>query len=164
MPPATTVWSGHMIMRIRILGAAAAIALLSGAALAQAPKQQAQSQTEPQPQAQPQQPVVWERMQRMQLEAEYAGPLKDTTIQRWRDPFGDVVCYLYIPFTAQHSPPTPNGYVQYGSNTIGSISCLPELHPTAVAAKPAAAKSAAAKPPAPASPPRPPASESPRQP
>lgn len=142
-------------MTIRIMGTAAAIALLSVAAFAQAP----QPQQQPPQQTQPQQtqPVVWERMPRMQLEAEYAGPLKDTTIQRWRDPAGDVVCYLFIPFTAQHSPPTPTGYVQYGSNTIGSISCLPVLRPPVVAAKPPAT---AAK----ATPPRAPANESPRQP
>lgn len=126
-----------MVMTIRIVGTAAAIALLSVAALAQAPKQQTQ---QPQAQPQPQQPVLWERMPRMHLEAEYAGPLKDTTIQRWADPFGDVVCYLYVPFTAQHSPPTASGYVQYGPNTIGSISCLPVLHSPAVATKPPAPK------------------------
>ena len=69
----------------------------------------------------------------MQLEAEYAGPMKDTAIQRWRDPSSDVVCYLYIPFTAQHSPPTATGYVQYGANSIGNMSCLPS-RPVAVVA------------------------------
>ena len=66
--------------------------------------------------------MTWDRMPRMQLEANYAGPMKDTTILRWRDPGLNVVCYLYLPFTAQHSPPTATGYVQYGSNIIGTIS------------------------------------------
>jgi len=128
-----------------LIAAGAALLLLSAAALAQAPKpQQPQNEIErrggtflgqPQPQQQQQQPVTWERMPRMQLEAEYAGPMKDTTVQRWRDPTLNVVCYLYLPFTAQHSPPTATGYVQYGANTIGSISCLPII-PPAVASAP----------------------------
>src|SRR5262249_45921228 len=120
--------------------------LLAGAAAAQSPP--AQQQQQPQPQPQQQQPVVWERMPRMQLEAEFAGPLKDTTIQRWRDPSGDAVCYLYLPFTAQHSPPTATGYVQYGANTIGAISCVPGRPPAVASAppppKPGAAPAAAA--------------------
>ena len=96
--------------------------------------------------------MIWERLPRMQLEAVYAGPLKDTTIQRWRDPVGEVVCYLYIPFTAQHSPPTPSGYVQYGPNSIGAISCVPGR----------AAVAAAAPKPAPAPKSSPPRTETPR--
>ena len=118
----------------------------------QPPQQHAQQQAPaPAPQAQPPQPptapqpVTWERMPRMQLEAEYAGPMKDTTIQRWRDPGGEAVCYLYVPFTAQHSPPTASGYVQYGPNTIGSISCV-YARPAAVAAAPKPAAPAAQKP------------------
>lgn len=117
-----------------IVAAGAALTLLSVVALAQAPNQQQieneierrgagfLAQHEPQGQ-----PATWERMPHMQLEAEYAGPMKDTTIQRWRDPGLNVVCYLYLPFTAQHSPPTATGYVLYGPNTIGSISCVPVL-------------------------------------
>jgi hypothetical protein len=138
--------------------AGAALTLLSGAALAQGPQPKQPAPQQAAPQAQPQQAapqVVWERMPHMQLEAEYAGPMKDTAIQRWRDPAGDTVCYLYIPFTAQHSPPTPSGYVQYGANTIGSISCV-EVHPPTVAAAPAKARApaAAAKAKAPAPAPR----------
>jgi hypothetical protein len=145
-----------MSASVRIIGLGTALALLSSVALSQGPQpgqfqlqqpppQQFQLQ-QPQPQqSQPQQsppPVTWERMPRMQLEAEYGGPMKDTAIQRWRDPTADVICYLYIPFTAQHSPPTQTGYVQYGSNIIGSISCLPAPSAGALA-KPA-------KPPGPA--------------
>jgi hypothetical protein len=102
-----------MIITKRILGMAAAITIVSVAALAQGQQQS------------PQQPVNWDRMPRMTLEAEFAGPLRDTTIQRWRDQSGDVVCYLYVPFTAQHSPPSASGYVLYGPNSIGTISCVP---------------------------------------
>jgi len=67
----------------------------------------------------------WSKLPRMQLERQYAGPLQDTIIQRWRDPVDGTLCYIYLPITAAHTPPTPSGYVQYGANTIGSLSCLP---------------------------------------
>jgi len=63
-------------------------------------------------------------LQPMQLAAQYAGPLKDTVVQRWQDPDEGTLCYLYLPIIVQHSPPTPAGYVQYGANGIGSISCV----------------------------------------
>ncbi len=64
-------------------------------------------------------------LQHMELEAQYAGPLRDTVIQRWRDPADGTICYVYLPVIVQHSPPTPMGPVQYGANGIGSISCVP---------------------------------------
>jgi hypothetical protein len=77
-------------------------------------------------------PVPWSKLPRMQLERQFAGPLQDTIIQRWRDPADGTVCYIYLPITAQHSAPTASGYVQYGPNIIGTISCLegkaPEQH------------------------------------
>ncbi len=72
-------------------------------------------------------------MPRMQLERQFAGPLQDTIVQRWRDPVDGTVCYIYLPITAARSAPTANGYVEYGANTIGSISCLE----SAAAPKPA---------------------------
>jgi hypothetical protein len=63
--------------------------------------------------------------QHMTLQGQFAGPLKDTIIQRWQDPETGTVCYIYLPVIVQHSPPFPNGMVQYGANGIGSISCLP---------------------------------------
>ena len=85
------------------LGALTALALPSGA-LAQGAK--------------------WESIPTMQLERLYRGPLRDTVVQRWRDPVDGNVCYLYIPISAQHSAPNETGYVQYGGNVIGSISCV----------------------------------------
>jgi hypothetical protein len=77
-------------------------------------------------------PAPWSKLPRMQLERQFAGPLQDTIIQRWRDPADGTVCYIYLPITAQHSAPTASGYVQYGPNIIGTISCLegkaPEQH------------------------------------
>lgn len=65
----------------------------------------------------------------MQLERQFAGPFQDTVIQRWRDPGDGTICYLYVPITAEHSQPTASGYVEYGANTIGSISCFPAPAP-----------------------------------
>lgn len=71
-----------------------------------------------------QQPTKWDQLPRMQLERQFAGPLQDTLIQRWRDPVDGTVCYLYLPISAAHSPPTASGFVEYGANTVGSISCM----------------------------------------
>jgi len=59
----------------------------------------------------------------MKLEAQYAGPFQGTLIQRWRDPIDGRVCYLYIPVIAKHGPADQNGLLDYGPNSIGSISC-----------------------------------------
>ena len=115
--------------------------LYCGVAMAQQPPAQ---QTQ-QPAATPQ--VIWEKMPRMQLQQEYAGPLKDTTVQRYRDPETNLICYIYLPFTAAHSAPTATSYVQYGPNVIGSISCAspPAAAATTAAAKPAPAAAPPAK-------------------
>jgi hypothetical protein len=76
----------------------------------------ANTQLTAQPQAAPQ-------IGHMQLQAQYMGPLRDTVIQRWRDPVDGTVCYIYLPIIVQHGP-GPNNLVQYGANSIGSISCL----------------------------------------
>lgn len=84
-----------------------------------------------------QQSVEWAKLPRMQLERQFAGPLQDTVIQRWRDQVDGTVCYIYLPITAAHSAPMANGFVQYGSNTIGSVSCMPGVpKPPASAKKP----------------------------
>jgi hypothetical protein len=88
---------------------------------------QAQQQPAQPPAAQP--PSAWDQLPRMQLERQFAGPLQDTVIQRWRDPVDGTVCYIYLPITAPHTPPTASGYVQYGANTIGSISCTAPARP-----------------------------------
>jgi hypothetical protein len=79
------------------------------------------------PAAAQQQTPTWAQLPRMHLDRQFAGPLQDTLIQRWRDPVDGIICYIYLPITAQHSPPAQSGYVQYGANTIGSISCVTPL-------------------------------------
>ena len=105
---------------------------------------QAQQPQQPQP-PQQQQPPTWNQLPRMQLERQFAGPLQDTLIQRWRDPADGTVCYIYLPITAPHSPPTQSGYVQYGANTIGSISCMAAATPPPRPAAPANAAPPAKK-------------------
>jgi hypothetical protein len=83
----------------------------------------------PLPAAGQQQSPAWNQLPRMHLERQFAGPLQDTIIQRWRDPVDGSVCYIYLPITAPHSQPAGSGYVQYGANTIGSISCAVPLRP-----------------------------------
>lgn len=71
------------------------------------------------------QPLEWEQVPRMTLERQFAGPMQDTLIQRWRDPVDGSICYIYLPISAAHSAKTDSGYVQYGANVIGSVSCMP---------------------------------------
>ena len=103
------------------VGSVCLSAAMSGAVMAQA---QAPAPAPPPTPAQPQQSNEWSKLPRMQLERQFAGPLQDTVVQRWRDPGDGTVCYIYLPITAAHSPPTASGYVQYGANAIGTISCL----------------------------------------
>ena len=91
------------------------------AATALAPPLAANAQ-QPSPQQQPS--PAWDRLPRMQLERQFAGPLQDTIVQRWRDPVDGTICYIYLPITAAHTPPTASGYVQYGANTsVRSAAC-----------------------------------------
>jgi hypothetical protein len=116
----------------------------------QAPVPGAPAQPQQGQQGQQQRPgVAWERLPRMQLEQMYGGPLQDTVIQRWRDPQTGTLCYLYLPFTVQHSATTATGAVQYGANTIGSLSCFESASaPRAAAPQPGPPAAAAKKPPA----------------
>jgi hypothetical protein len=108
-------------MRLRLARSAAFACIagaLAGAPVAGQQTQQAPIQPAPQPSNE------WATLPRMQLERQFAGPLQDTLIQRWRDPADGTACYIYLPITAAHSPPVQGGFVQYGSNVIGSISCF----------------------------------------
>jgi hypothetical protein len=117
-----------MMWVLRSALAAAVFVPLAAAGQQPQPPQQQPSQQQP-----PQQSGDWAKLPRMQLERQFAGPLQDTIVQRWRDPGDGTICYMYLPITAAHSGPMPSGYVQYGANTIGSISCLaaPEAAPAA---------------------------------
>ncbi len=86
----------------------------SAAAIAQQPAPQQFQQSD-----------EWGKLPKMILERQFAGPLQDTVIQRLRDPVDGTICYLYLPISAPHSPPTATGFVQYGPNIIGSINCMP---------------------------------------
>ncbi len=101
----------------RLAATAAVLLPLAAAAQQPAPPQSPQPPT-PQPQSE------WASLPHMQLQRQFAGPLQDTIVQRWRDPVDGTICYIYLPITAAHSAPTTNGFVQYGANVIGSISCI----------------------------------------
>ena len=59
----------------------------------------------------------------MLLERVYRGPLKDTVIERFRDPIDGSVCYVYTPISVPNAQ-SSGGYAQYGANSIGNISCI----------------------------------------
>jgi hypothetical protein len=103
-------------LRMGVRRLAVSAALLLGVLLPQATVAQ---QNAPQPSPAPQ--SQWAKLPRMQLEQQFAGPLQDTIIQVWRDPGDGALCYIYLPITVEHSQ---SGYVQYGANTVGSLSCL----------------------------------------
>ncbi|MFC0243724.1 hypothetical protein [Rhodopseudomonas telluris] len=92
-------------------------------------QQPAQQQPASPPTAPPQPSPAWGNLPKLVLERQFAGPLQDTIVQRWRDPVDNSVCYIYLPISVPHSPTTSSGFVQYGGNSIGSISCLPGSAP-----------------------------------
>ena len=69
----------------------------------------------------------WETAPRMQAEQEFAGPIADTMIHRWRDPDNGTLCYVYAPISANLGP---------GITAIGSISCIPNAVTPVVTAAP----------------------------
>jgi hypothetical protein len=74
---------------------------------------------------------------RMQVIAQFGGPLQDTLIQRLRDPIDGTTCYVYLPIAVHHQPPNPaTGYVEYGANGVGSISCFAAPQSRTLAAPP----------------------------
>jgi hypothetical protein len=86
----------------------------------------------------------WEGFPMMILEQVFRGPLRDTVIQRWRDPVNSIICYMYLPISAPLVASQPgSNFVQYGPNIIGNISCvnptqLVQLAPVPEASRPAA--------------------------
>ena len=116
--------------------AAIAACLIAVAVVTGPPPAMAQQPPQPRPPQPPQESGDWAKLPRMFLERQFAGPLQDTIIQRWRDTADGTICYIYLPITAAHSVPTQAGFVQYGANTIGSISCM--AAPAAPAKKPPA--------------------------
>ena len=122
-PVSTVALGAPAVQRRR--GATVAAALFAlWPQIASAQQQPATAVPAPAPQ-QFQQSAEWSKLPRMQLERQFAGPLQDTVVQRWRDPVDGTVCYIYLPISVAHTPTTSSGFVQYGSNTIGNINCLP---------------------------------------
>ena len=65
---------------------------------------------------------------RMNVEQEFAGPIANTMIHRWRDPTDGTVCYVYVPVPPrQYAISRASGFVRQVPDTIGSISCVSTL-------------------------------------
>lgn len=96
---------------------------LTGFWLGQHPVLPTKSDTPSAPDAGQQGPVGTNRWT---METQFEGPLKDTVVQRWRDPSAGVICYIYLPVVVPHSQPLQNGMVHYDNNPTGSISCVAE--------------------------------------
>jgi hypothetical protein len=101
------------------------VATICGVALPAVAQQPAPASPPAAPPQQFQQSQEWAKLPKMVLERQFAGPLQDTVIQRLRDPVDGTICYVYLPISVAHTPPTPTGFVQYGPNGVGSINCLP---------------------------------------
>jgi hypothetical protein len=114
-------WAAGLTCPLALLRNASAVMLVM-ATVATAEAQQQPVQAAP-PQFQPS--AEWAQLPKMVLERQFSGPLQDTVIQRLHDPVDGAICYLYLPISVQHSPTTATGFVQYGPNAIGSISCMP---------------------------------------
>jgi hypothetical protein len=84
------------------------------------------AQPQPQQQVQQQQPAEaaprWDGLPPMVLERVFRGPLRDTVVQRWRDPVDNSVCFIYLPMRAAIAG--QGEQLVYGANTIGSLSCF----------------------------------------
>jgi len=122
-PPASSRWrSVALIAGVALVAGGIGAWIASGGVFERAPAPASVVPSAPaaEPHAPPQHPVF----PRMQLQAQYAGPLQDTIIQRWRDPVDGTICYLYLPIAVHHTPASnETGFVEYGSNSVGSISC-----------------------------------------
>ena len=107
------IFTGGAIVLVAAGALIAHLLTSSGAVIPAADKQPAQNSAAV--------PVIGD----MVLERQFHGPLKDTVVQRYRDPKDGTICYIYLPILVQHTPLAANGMVQYGANGIGSISCVP---------------------------------------
>ena len=120
-PPSASRWrSVALIVAVALVAGGGGAWLASGGLFGRAP---APAPAAPAP-AESHAPPPHPTFPRMQLQAQYAGPLQDTIIQRWRDPVDGTICYLYLPIAVHHTPQSSEtGFVEYGSNSVGSISC-----------------------------------------
>ena len=54
---------------------------------------------------------------------QFRGPYKGTSITKFQDPQNGITCYVYAPSSIPYRTPLSGG-ISYGSNSIGSISCV----------------------------------------
>ncbi len=70
-------------------------------------------------------PSGWLSAPHMIFEREFAGPVSDTIIRRWRDPDNGAQCYIYAQISVGGAAPTAVGAAAYKPDAIGSITCIP---------------------------------------
>jgi hypothetical protein len=104
-----------------LAGLGAAVAALSAVGLSSLRGVWAPSSEGPSPSSETRQQLP--QLPQMVIQQRFAGPFPGTEIDRWRDPLDGTVCYVYFPTVVRRTP-APSGYFDYGSNAIGSISCL----------------------------------------
>ena len=68
----------------------------------------------------------WQGLPPLVVERVYRGPLRDTVVQRLRDPVDGATCFIYVPMSAGVA--AQGQFLVYGGNTIGSISCFGPAH------------------------------------
>jgi len=122
--------AGALLVSLVVAGTAAAQGQ-GRPAPAPAPANQAPPAAAPPEAPRPQEPAGprWEDFPVMVLERIFRGPLRDTVVQRWRDPVDGATCMIYVPLTAAFSG--QGQYLIYGPNGIGSISCFGPAQPPA---------------------------------
>ncbi len=62
----------------------------------------------------------------MVVERVFRGPLRDTVVQRLRDPVDGSTCFIYLPMSAAVA--AQGQFLVYGPNAIGSVSCFGPAH------------------------------------
>lgn len=68
----------------------------------------------------------WEGLRPLVVERVFRGPLRDTVVQRLRDPVDGSTCFIYLPMSAAVA--AQGQFLVYGPNAIGSISCFGPAH------------------------------------
>lgn len=94
----------------------------------------------------------WQELRPFVVERVFRGPLRDTLVQRLRDPVDGSTCFIYLPMSAAVA--AQGQFLVYGPNAIGSISCFGPAHVIQLQQAPAPS-AAQPQPAAPAAPPRP---------
>lgn len=123
-------------------------AVSAGSAMAQADNRpgsapaQTPAPTNSPPDSNAQGASAWMNLPTMTVERVFRGPLRDTVVQRLRDPVDGSVCFIYLPMSAAIA--AQGQHLIYGPNSIGSLSCFPPANVIQIQPAPSAASAAPA--------------------